>query len=363
MQEGPRIVDLFCGCGGFSLGAEAAGIGPSLAFDVDPILTSSVATNHPRTKLVIADLSNVDGAGIRRELGSTVDGIFGGPPCQAFSDIGHRRADDPRRSLLGHFFRLVAEVEPAFFVMENVKGLGYADARPVLDKALELLAGRYKLLGPVVLDAADFGAATRRPRLFIIGYDPDRFGAISLSDIEAKRRNPATVQAAIADLATARQIEDDGSFDRWKIKELGRPSRYASTLRAKDGTFTGHKRTTHTAEVIERFAKVEQGSVEAIGRHPRLAWDGQCPTLRAGTGNDRGSYQSVRPIHPDEPRVITVREGARLQGFPDSFKFHPTVWHSFRMIGNSVSPIMSKVIFSLIAERIEAGRRFQMAAE
>lgn len=127
-------------------------------------------------------------------------------------------------------------------------------------------------------------------------------------------------------------------------------------LRAKDGTFTSHKRTAHTAEVIKRFAKIEQGRVEAIGRHPRLAWDGQCPTLRAGTGNDRGSYQSVRPIHPDEPRVITVREGARLQGFPDRFKFHPTIWHSFRMIGNSVSPVMSKVLFSLIAERMEAGR-------
>ena len=352
MQGGPKIVDLFCGCGGFSLGAEAAGIGPSLAFDVDPILTSSVPTNHPRTKLVLADLSDVDGAGIRRELGSTVDGVFGGPPCQAFSDIGHRRADDPRRSLVGHFFRLIAEVEPAFFVMENVKGLGYADARPVLDKALELLPGRYKLLGPVVLDAADFGAATRRPRLFIIGFDPDRLEAISLSDIEAKKQSPATVQAAIADLATAQQIDDDGTFDRWKIKQRGRPSRYASMLRATDGIFTGHKRTTHTAEVIKRFAKVEQGRVEPIGRHPRLAWDGQCPTLRAGTGNDRGSYQSVRPIHPDEPRVITVREGARLQGFPDSFKFHPTIWHSFRMIGNSVSPIISKVIFSLIAERM-----------
>lgn len=363
VQGGPKIVDLFCGCGGFSLGAEAAGIGPNLAFDIDPILTSSVSTNHPRTKLVLADLSEVDGSAIRREIGPIVDGVFGGPPCQAFSDIGHRRADDPRRSLLGHFFRLIAEVEPGFFVMENVKGLGYADARPVLDKALELIPGRYKLLGPVVLDAADFGAATRRPRLFIIGYDPARLDAISLSDIESKKQNPATVRAAIADLATAERIEDDGNFDRWRIKQVGRPSRYASTLRAKDGAFTSHKRTAHTPEVIKRFEKVEQGSTEAIGRHPRLDWDGQCPTLRAGTGNDRGSYQSVRPIHPNEPRVITVREGARLQGFPDSFKFHPTVWHSFRMIGNSVSPIMSKVIFSLIAQRIDAGKRFQIAAE
>jgi DNA (cytosine-5)-methyltransferase 1 len=93
--------------------------------------------------------------------------------------------------------------------------------------------------------------------------------------------------------------------------------------------------------------------MDKIGRHPRLAWGGQCPTLRAGTGADRGSYQSVRPIHPSENRVITVREAARLQGFPDSHLFHPTVWHSFRMIGNSVSPIIAKAVFQAIRSKVE----------
>lgn len=363
MQEAPRIVDLFCGCGGFSLGARAAGLTPTLAFDVDPILTSSFSSNHPHARLKLGDLSKVAGADIRREVGAEVDGVFGGPPCQAFSAIGHRSIDDPRRTLLGHFFRLIAELEPAFFVMENVKGLGYPDARPVLDDALNLISGKYNVLGPLVLDAADFGAATRRPRLFVIGYDPARCDSITEADVETKKLKPATVRAAISDLASAVQIDNDGEFDRWKIKQPGRPSQYAACFRNEDGTFTGHRRTVHTADVIKRFKKVEQGGVEEIGRHPRLHWDGQCPTLRAGTGNDRGSFQSVRPIHPDEPRVITVREGARLQGFPDDFKFHPTVWHSFRMIGNSVSPIMSNAIFSLIAERIDKPQRFQIAAE
>lgn len=361
--QGGAIVDLFCGCGGFALGAKTVGLTPKLAFDIDPILTSSVSINHPRTKLVLADLSKVGGADVQREVGPHVTGIIGGPPCQAFSDIGHRKVDDPRRSLLGHFFRLVAELKPAFFVMENVKGLGYVNARPVLDEALNLLPGKYHVLGPLILDAADFGAATRRPRLFIIGYDPARFSPMSDADIDAKRRTPTTVQAAISDLATAVEIDQDGEFDRWKIKQRGRPSQYAAGLRTNDGTFTGHKRTSHTPEVVRRFRKVERGGVERVGRHPRLSWEGQCPTLRAGTGNDRGSFQSVRPIHPDEHRVITVREGARLQGFPDSFKFHPTIWHSFRMIGNSVSPIISKAIFSLIAERIDLERRIQIAAE
>jgi DNA (cytosine-5)-methyltransferase 1 len=363
VQEQPRIVDLFCGCGGFSLGAQAAGLRSNLAFDVDPILTSSFTANHPETALSLSDLSTVDGSDIERQVGGRVDGVFGGPPCQAFSAMGHRKADDPRRSLLGHFFRLVAEVKPAFFVMENVKGLGFPESRPVLDAALEQVPSTYRIVGPVILDAADFGAPTRRQRLFVIGYDPERLNPLTVNDIDAKKSKPTSVRAAIADLASAIPIENDGDFDQWKIRHIGRPSAYAASLRNEDGTFTGHRRTAHTAAVIKRFKKVAQGGVDSVGRHPRLDWQGQCPTLRAGTGNDLGSYQSVRPIHPDEPRVITVREGARLQGFPDRFKFHPTVWHSFRMIGNSVSPVMSKAIFSVIAERIGLKTSFQEAAE
>lgn len=357
------ILDLFCGCGGFSLGAHAAGLGPSVAIDVDPILTSSYPINFPHTKLVSADLSKIEGSAIRREVGSEIDGIFGGPPCQAFSDIGKRKVDDPRRSLLGHFFRLVAELEPAFFVMENVRGVGYSNMRPVLDSGLEILAGRYEIVGPAILDAADYGAATRRPRLFVIGYDPTRCDRLSVSDIGAAKTKPVTVRQAIGDLSSAIAVAEAEGFDVWKVVRKGRPSRYASGLRTDDRTFTGHRRTVHTPEVAARFAALEQGAIDVVGRHPRLEWGGQCPTLRAGTGNDRGSYQSVRPIHPEEPRVITVREAARLQGFPDRFRFHPTIWHSFRMIGNSVSPIISKAIFSAIAKRIDIGSQYRTAAE
>lgn len=363
MQERPRIVDLFCGCGGFSLGAGSAGLAPSVAFDVDSILTSSYLRNHTGTKLKLADLSSASPVDVEREAGGRVDGVFGGPPCQAFSDIGHRRPDDPRRSLLGHFFRIVAGLRPAFFVMENVKGLAYADARPALDEALAILPSFYRILGPVILDAADFGAATRRPRLFVIGYDPERFDTLTLDHIEAAKSAPATVQSAIADLRSAVQTDESEGYDVWKIVDHGNPSPYASALRDVDGTFTGHRRTAHTAAVVARFERVAQGGVDSVGRHPRLDWNGQCPTLRAGTGSDRGSFQSVRPIHPDEPRVITVREGARLQGFPDKFRFHPTVWHSFRMIGNSVSPVIAKALFSLIADRTGYKNSFSEAAE
>jgi DNA (cytosine-5)-methyltransferase 1 len=345
------------------LGAHYAGLSPSIAFDNDPILTSSFPLNFASAKLVHATLRTLDGVDIRRQLGARVDGIIGGPPCQAFSDMGHRRTNDPRRNLLGHFFRLVAELKPGFFLMENVRGLGYATARATLDRSLQLIPSRYKIVGPLVLDAADFGAATRRPRLFVLGYDPQRCDPISSADLDEMKIAPATVCDAISDLTSAKIVRDVDGFDYWRITRKGRPSLYAADLRSPDGCFTSHRVTVHTAAVRKRFAKLSPGEVDAIGRHPRLSWDGQCPNLRAGTGKDRGSYQSVRPIHPEQSRVITVREAARLQGFPDIFKFHPTVWHSFRMIGNSVSPIISRAILSLVATRMGVASGLPMAAE
>jgi DNA (cytosine-5)-methyltransferase 1 len=357
------LVDLFTGCGGFSLGAHRAGFAVASAYDIDATLTSSFAANFPNTKLVLADISTVLGAGVLAAAGGRVDGIFGGPPCQGFSDIGRRDVNDPRRQLLGHFFRLVNEVRPKFFVMENVKGLAYSDAREVLNDALAQLGGRYAVMGPTLLDAADFGAATKRKRLFVIGVSDDLNTVMTVSDLEAFKRAPATVADALADLKTPTLLPDVGDgFDRWRINRRGPPNAYAKRMRSVDRTFTGHKIVEHRADVASRFDAVAPGSMDKVGRHPRLKWSGQCPTLRAGTGSDKGSYQAVRPLHPDEPRVITVREAARLQGFPDDHIFHPTTWHSFRMIGNSVSPIISEAIFSAIAAKLGLAKETEAMA-
>lgn len=347
-----KLVELFCGCGGFSLGAHAAGFDVAAAYDIDETLTSSYPRNFPHTKLFHRDISGLIGPEIRAAVDGEIGGVFGGPPCQGFSDIGRRQKDDPRRQLLGHFFRIVSEIEPAFFVMENVRGLAYHDAAPVLDEALALVEKDYHVLGPQIWDASAFGAATRRNRMFVIGIRRGVSDPIEKTAVDAFQRPASTVKEAIADLSGAAPLAEVGDllgFDRWQIRRPERPTAYAAALRSADKTFTGHRPTVHTQEVIDRFTRIEQGQTDPVGRHPRLAWTGLCPTLRAGTGADRGSYQSVRPIHPKENRVITVREAARLQGFPDAHVFHPTVWHSFRMIGNSVSPIMAAAIFSAIA--------------
>ncbi|HEV2517823.1 MAG TPA: DNA cytosine methyltransferase [Devosia sp.] len=346
----PAILDLFCGCSGFGLGARQAGFAVPLSVDIDPILTSSHNRNFAGGELLLADIGKVSADAIADRVGVSIDGIIGGPPCQGFSSIGRSDPSDPRRELVGHFFRLVKDVGPRFFVMENVKGLVFSKNRHILDDALDGIRNRYKILDPIIVDAAQMGAATRRERVFVIGYDREYVDNIDVTDLDQLRTPATTVGDAIGDLANAEQVSTGD--DLWAYADQDRPSDYALRMRSATGQFTLHRRTPHRNAIIERFAAVEPGSVDRIGRHPRLSWDGQCPTLRAGTGADKGSYQAVRPIHPSEPRVITVREAARLQGFPDSFQFHPTIWHSFRMIGNSVSPVVARSLLSLLASRM-----------
>ncbi|MEP0708847.1 MAG: DNA cytosine methyltransferase [Parvibaculum sp.] len=358
------IVDLFCGCGGFSLGAHRAGFDVAAAFDVDPVLTSSFAQNFPNTELVLGDIARLTGKAVIAKIGGHVDGVIGGPPCQGFSTIGRRDPNDPRRTLVGHFFRLVQEIRPSFFVFENVTGLATPVMQGVLQEAMKHRTREYKIFGPTVLDAASFGAATSRRRLFVVGIHRDYETSLEFDEVQAHECAPATVHAALVDLTDAYLIEvDDQGFDRWKIARRGRPTQYAQRLRSDDLVFTGHRIIDHKSEIVARFSKIIPGSVDPVGRHPRLRWDGQCPTLRAGTGPDKGSRQAVRPIHPEEPRVITVREAARLQGFPDKHLFHKTTWHSFRMIGNSVSPIIAESILTAVASKFGGSNEVTLAAD
>ncbi|SPH20654.1 Modification methylase HaeIII [Ascidiaceihabitans donghaensis] len=352
-----KIVDLFCGCGGFSLGAQNAGFETVLSVDVDPILTSSYRKNFPSSNLKLQDVGGLSGLECIGMTRGNIDGIIGGPPCQGFSSIGKRDSDDPRRSLLGHFFRIVEEVQPKFFVMENVKGILHGHSSELLFKGIDLVKDGFDLLGPIVLDAADFGAATKRPRVFVIGFRKDLGVVAEKKLLDDLQRPPTTVRDAISDLVNPTPVaEERGGFEIWQADRRRKLSPYASNLVTSDRQFSGNALTKHTDAVLKRFSTVEQGKTDKVGRHPRLNWLGQAPTLRAGTGSDKGSFQSVRPIHPEQHRVITVREAARLQGFPDHFDFHPTVWHSFRMIGNSVSPILSEAVLRFVRTSIEQSK-------
>ena len=183
-----RLIDLFSGGGGFSLGAHFAGFSTALAIDIDKDLTYSFKENFPHSTLMFSALLRLDPRDVLRSAGidpSNVDGIVGGPPCQGFSYIGKKDPRDARNALIGRFFRFVAYVKPSFFVMENVPGLLAPGFRSFLDDGIDELGGHYKVLGPLTLDTSDFGAATKRKRALLVGYLPDRVDPISESDISA----------------------------------------------------------------------------------------------------------------------------------------------------------------------------------
>jgi DNA (cytosine-5)-methyltransferase 1 len=376
MNEKPGIVDLFSGCGGFGLGAELAGFHTLAAIDIEPNLQSAYSKNFPTTNVVNADISKMNEQQWAEILGgNAVDGVIGGPPCQGYSRMGHSDATDPRRSLLRHFYRTVNILKPKFFIMENVEGL--MDEKNVyeLKSALKLVDKKYTVLEPIIIDASKYGAPTKRKRVIVIGYLPKYFQNISIADFTPPDLKKVTVKDAISDLPSPLPSykNKDGDDFGWHIyPENTKLSEYALKLRLpppeclgwqnavykhSEGLISGFLNTKHSLEVSNRYSSTTPGSVDKISKSKRLAWEGLCPTLRAGTGSDKGSHQAVRPLHPEQGRVITVREAARLQGFPDWFVFHNTKWHSFRMIGNSVSPIVSEFILTKIKSKLTAASK------
>ncbi len=365
-EDKPKIVDLFCGCGGFGLGAELAGFHTVAAIDVDETLQSAYRKNFPHTKVINSDLSTMGKKDWEKILDgiTEIDGVIGGPPCQGYSRMGVGDINDPRRLLLMDFYRHVNILLPKFFVMENVEGLTDEKNYPQLQEAIKSLDSRYTVLNPFVVDASEYGAPTKRIRVIVVGYDAKRMSELSLLDFTKKVKEITTVKDAIDDIREPIKQSDDPNNYGWaSYRNKKSLSKYAQMMRKappkglgspdaikylKQGKLSGHFDTVHTDSVRQRYEAVEQGKVDKVSKSKKLAWDGLCPTLRAGTGSDKGSHQAVRPLHPSKGRVITVREAARLQGFPDWFCFHTAKWHSFRMIGNSVSPIVSEAILSII---------------
>ena len=191
-----------------------------------------------------------------------------------------------------------------------------------------------------------------RQRLFLIAARHDQTLPRYPKPIQ-----PVTVAQAIGDLP------DADSFDALLggesvMARLGRRSLYAKRLRGEAADpedfshprlwnpklLTASARTAHSELSRQRFAATANGMSEPISRFFKLDPNGVCNTLRAGTDSARGAFTSPRPIHPSLPRVITVREAARLHSYPDWFRFHATKWHGFRQIGNSVPPLLGRAV-------------------
>lgn len=361
MTRRPIAIDLFAGAGGLSLGLEQAGFDVVGAVEIDPVHASTHKYNFPNCGVLALPVENVTGESIRRaaglEAGTNIDLVAGGAPCQGFSLIGQRAIDDPRNHLVKEYIRLVDELKPKYFLFENVKGLTLGNQRTFLEELItELKQTGYNILTPwKVLNAKDYGVPQSRERLFLVGAKKGiRLPTYPLPNIGKL----VTCREALEDLPDAETFEELSGRDEVPFNYLRRAKGYSSLMRCSNNaawklgyrrkwdnkTLTASLRSNHTPISRERFSKTSPGSVEKISRFFKLPEDGVSNTLRAGTDSARGAFTSPRPIHYRYPRCITVREMARLHGFPDWFRFHETKWHGARQIGNAVPPPLAYAV-------------------
>ena len=380
-----KVMDLFCGTGGFSKGFENSGHF-EVIFGID-LLKSSVETfrlNHAEALGLAADIRNVDLKDLKRQLGPkgrNVDLIIGGPPCQGFSSIRpHRssRRDDPRNSLFNQFAEYVHFFRPSAFVLENVVGLAtYRDG-----KTLREIQDAFEDLGYEsdwrILNAAHYGVPQKRERLILIGaehgskvsfpvptHDGD-WSTIGFRDSSRMLLPPEpslftqdvpnlapaiTVANAIDDLPRIASGEGATAYDR--------PARtkYQRARRSRTRKLELHSSTRHTPKMLE-IIKHSGPNISCIPKHlitsgfsscySRLAADEPAVTITVNFVHPA----SNRCIHPTLDRALTPREGARLQSFDDDFKFAGTRTQIVKQIGNAVPPLLGKAIAECLAHDV-----------
>lgn len=376
----PIAIDLFAGAGGLSLGFEQAGFDVRAAVEVDPVHCAVHKFNFPDCAVLPQSVEAVTGAEIRKAAGlgrGPVDCVFGGPPCQGFSLIGHRVLDDPRNKLVLEFVRIVAELDARTFVFENVKGLTVGRHRAFLEELVEAFekVGYEVRLPWQVLNAAFYGVPQHRERLILLGAKKGE----RLPNYPKPATIPAdedllsyslpkgpTCEDALGDLPDADSFKTLAESDAVRTARYRTPSAYAAEMRCQTNNawhygyvrewdpmlLTSSWRTEHTEISRRRFAATPPGTNEPISRFYKLPPKGLSNTLRAGTDGARGAFTSPRPIHYEFDRCITVREMARLHGFPDWFRLHATKWHGARQIGNAVPPPLARAVASQVIEAL-----------
>jgi DNA (cytosine-5)-methyltransferase 1 len=373
LQKRPLAIDLFAGCGGMSLGLEAAGFDIAGAVEIDPIHALVHHFNFPYGVTLCEDISQLNSDDLKAKIAKKgfkgeIDLIAGGPPCQGFSLMGKRQIDDPRNQLVFEYLRIIKELQPKYFIFENVAGIAAGEHKQFLIELIDQFEKiGYQVTKPFqVLDASLYSAPQKRKRLFLIGnrqdVKPIQYPQFSSNAVKSNRPL-TTVAEAIADLAKipVYQGRDQGiSMDKLDYSGFRKnfsPQNLAAFKLCHRRSFNnqvwGHLGSKHTAVSTQRFAITSPGKIEKVSRFLRLDPAGLSNTLRAGTPSDKGAHTAPRPIHYQEPRCISIREAARLHTFPDWFQFHRTIWHGFREVGNAVIPILAKQIGDEIIQSME----------
>ena len=374
-----KIIDLFSGCGGMSLGFEMAGLPTAVASEIDEWAGDTFEKNHPHTKLLRGDIRDIKDWNtlVPSSVRNRVDGIIGGPPCQGFSLSGNRDRHDPRNSLFMDFLRCVKHFRPKFFVMENVKGLlsmKTADGSSVIEIILnEFSKAGYKT-SYSVLNSAWFGAPQLRERVFIIGVaEKYPFNeSLIFPHPEIQFDDYVTVDMATSDLPP---IESGEGSEQQEYRTLPQND-YQIWARQKSTGVFNHVAMRHTERLIERFKVINAGQSVADVSEEHSALKRGNPKIKSGKvfgqNNMRvfpnlpsptvaASFQS-NFIHPHLNRNFTAREGARLQSFPDNYIFmgrRTTMsWEKslsqYQQIGNAVPPLLAKAIAANISQYFES---------
>lgn len=363
-----KVIDLFAGCGGLSLGFKMAGFDVITAVEYDKQIAKSYIKNHINTKLIVDDIKNVDNNSVFKYGDSNV--IIGGPPCQGFSMAGARIRngfiDDPRNYLFKHYFNIVKIVKPKIFILENVKGILSMNNGKIFEEIKKTFEnpdnfeGRPYKIQYKVIKAREYGIPQNRERTIIIGstinFDFEE-------EIEKTRQliieenedffKIVSVWDAISNLPTP---TNDGF-----VKDMVVANNYQQFL-FNDGKTYNHISTKHNLVALNRMRKIGinenytvlNENINSIhsGSYGRLDPNGLAPTITTRFDTPSGG----RFIHPFENRTITPREAARIQSFPDSFEFVGTKTSICKQIGNAVPPklgyFFGKMVLRILNENL-----------
>ena len=343
-----NAIDLFCGCGGLSYGFECAGVDILLGIDNDAMALKVFENNHKNAKSICGDITQIGYKEIKEVIGDkSVDLIIGGPPCQGMSLSGPRKFDDPRNKLYLSYIRLVEEIKPKAFVIENVPGLVSLFKGQIKDSIIERLTDLGYKVDYRILCAADYGVPQSRKRVVFVGMQDQffNFGSIIKEDT-------VTCEMALSDLPPLISSLGDDIQEYETIPQ----NDYQKRMRKNSNSVQNHIAAAHSDKVKDIIALVPDGGnykdLPEEYRNTRnfhVAWtrfrsDKPAPTIDTGHRHH---------FHYKYNRVPTVRECARLQSFPDDFIFEGNKTQQFRQVGNAVPPIMAEAIAKALLKYLE----------
>lgn len=345
MTEQLTCIDLFCGCGGMSLGFEQAGYKILLGIDNWQDSLNTFQYNHHGSQTLCADLMSLTPSEVKNKIsGKAVDVIIGGPPCQGFSVAGKRIIDDNRNKLYKSFVRMVDYFRPKAFVLENVPNIlsmGEGIIKQAIINDFEELG--YRVVTKVLL-ASDYGVPQNRRRAIFVGLLNGKAFEYPLPTIT----RPITAEEALSDLPE-NSIADGSAYPNEPKSD------YQKRIREGSSAIYNHDITIHTEQTKRIIAMVpDGGNYKNLPkelqqtRKVHIAWtrlNSQRPSITIDTGHNHH-------FHYKYNRVPTVRESARLQSFPDTFIFLEGKGSQLRQVGNAVPPLLAKAIAEQLQESL-----------